>query len=175
MTTLKELPSYEELHKLLSYDGSTGKLYWKPRGIVNWDSIYAGKEAGSLRSIGYVVVKLRHKAYKAHRIIWKMLNGTEPTTIDHIDRNKSNNLVSNLREASHKENMKNKRMAKNNSFGHTGVYWREDNKKWRAVIGLSSKLKHLGNFETFDEAVSARKAAEISYNYSENHGKAMVN
>lgn len=172
---VKELPTTEELCKLLSYDGSTGKLYWKPRGNKRWDSIYAGKEAGSLRPIGYVVVKLSEKAYRAHRLIWKMVYGVDPNSIDHIDMNKSNNLLSNLRQVSHEENMKNKKMAKNNPSGCTGVYWRGDSKKWRAVVGNLNRLVHLGNFDTFDEAVAAREVAKIYYGYSENHGKVMVN
>ena len=79
---------------------------------------------------------------------------------DHINRNTFDNRKSNLRKASVEENARNHTIRKDNTSGVTGVYWRKDKGKWQAGIGLNGKTKHLGVFDTYEEAVEARIKAE---------------
>lgn len=154
------------------YDTNTGKLYWR---VTNSNRAPAGSEVASVRNCGYVCVRLRGRTFLAHRIIWGMMNPENKLQpgeeIDHIDHNRENNLLSNLRKTTRKENSRNLSLARNNTSGVTGVSFDKTRGKWRAEIKVEKKLIHLGRFETIDGAIAARKAAEVKYGFHENHGK----
>lgn len=82
---------------------------------------------------------------------------------DHIDRNTLNNKRSNLRLVSHGDNMRNKRVPRNNRSGFKGVCWHKRAEKWIAQLKLDGKIKHLGYFENLKDAINARKVAESCY------------
>lgn len=86
--------------------------------------------------------------------------------IDHINRVKTDNRWSNLREVSKSCNMRNRSLLKNNKSGITGVRWRCKHKKWIAQAKIGHKHIHLGNFSTKLEAAKARWDAEVEYNFS---------
>lgn len=100
------LPSIEELTHLFEYDDSKGVLIWK-----TWNRrIPKGVEAGSVKSNGYSQIRINGKIYLTHRLIWKIHYKTDPLLeVDHIDHDKLNNRISNLRELSHKDNCLNRR------------------------------------------------------------------
>lgn len=99
-----------------------------------------------------------------HRAIAKRMDlDLTDKEIDHRDRNPLNNLRSNLRAATHKENMKNQSIRSNNSSGIPGVSFHKRANRWQAHIMISGKEKHLGYFKTFEEAKEARIAAEIEH------------
>ena len=90
--------------------------------------------------------------------------------VDHIDGNGLNNRWNNLREVSSQENNMNMRLSSNNTSGVTGVCWATRDKRWIANIKVNRKNKCLGYFTDFNEAVAARKAAEIEHGFHCNHG-----
>lgn len=159
-------------HSLFRYDPETGKLFWKvkpcPKGRV-----YAGDEIGlGQPEHDYIRTCYKRKKYLAHRIIYEMFNGTIPQgmEVDHINRKRRDNRLANLRLVSHKDNMRNMPRLNTNKSGVTGVSFRESTSKWRAVIVVDGVQEFLGSFNIFDEAVAARREAEIKYGFHENHG-----
>lgn len=176
----KPLSSQERLSELLAYDPETGFLTWKPRKLEEfmnlrscnqWNSRYGGKPAlAFVNSEGYCVGHVDKESQKAHRIIWKMQTGIDPVQIDHINGLRADNRWVNLRNVDNTENQKNAVRRKDNTSGVTGVSWYTHERKigkWLAKLGN----KHIGMFDTFEEAVTARKAAEVAYGYHPNHGK----
>ena len=130
----------------------------------------AGAVAGTLNSDGYVHVGIEGKYYKAHRLIWLYHHGEfPPAQLDHVNRNRQDNRIENLRLATQAENLQNKSVYENNTSGYSGVSWNKDCNKWQAQITLCRKQKHLGLFATLEEAVAARKAAKIKYHQFQTH------
>jgi hypothetical protein len=124
-----------------------------------------GDVAGYLNNIGYKVTKVDGKSYLNHRLIWLWHHGYLPEHgLDHIDRNKVNNRIENLREVSHSCNMRNCKIAKNNSSGVTGVSMSRDN-KWYAQIRTPKQNVSLGLYPTLTEAAQARWEAEVKYGF----------
>lgn len=163
----------ETLQALLDYNPQTGLLVWKERTrdpLVSlrehnrWNSRWAGQQAGSITTFGYVAVKIGKAAYKAHRIAWAMHHGEYPPKgefVDHINRDKADNSISNLRLASRSENGINRPNPSNNTSGHKGVtaYPWSKNKPWVAKIGVDNIKHHIGYFATFEEACVAYQVA----------------
>lgn len=118
----------------------------------------------------YLCGRTGGKTYYAHRIIWKWLYGDEPKFIDHINQNRQDNRVENLRAVSKSENCRNTSIGKRNTSGHLGVQWDTRRKCWRAEIKVNKKNIHLGRFTTKEEAVQARKTAEREHGFHPNHG-----
>jgi hypothetical protein len=165
------LPTPEYLHKRLRYEPSTGKLFWKACADMprQWNTRYAGGEVCCTRNTkGYAHFKMDgRKGYLAHRVIWAMVTGKwPPTGTDHIDHDKWNNRIRNLRRADDKTNARNQKLHSTNTSGTMGVVWHARDKRWLARIHQT----HIGSFGTYEEARAARKAAEIKHNYHANHG-----
>lgn len=175
--------SRDELRQLLRYEPETGKLFWRHRGpewfrpddnrANQWNSRCADKEAGYVHPRGYIHVRLPRSAIqlKAHRIIFYMVHGLEPDTIDHIDGDPANNRIENLRAVTQAENAKNCRMWSHNKSGRTGVCWNKYWKKWNAYIIVGKRQISLGSSQSFEECVARREAAERKYGFHENHGR----
>ena len=182
-----ELPTPEELRKLLRYEPDTGKLYWLERSAEFfedgkrsaetacrcWNARHAGKEAFTADDgRGYRTGQIFNCLYLAHRVIWAMVHGAWPADqIDHINGVKDDNRLENLRSVTSGENSRNHPRRADNSSGVTGVTWRPNGSKWTAQISVNDRQVHLGVFIKKDDAVAARKAAEIKYGYHENHGR----
>ena len=159
----------EELDKLFSYNKDTGELLWK----VSKGSIKAGAVAGcTTNSKGYVQILINRKSYKAHRLIWVIMTGTEPVNqIDHIDHNRANNKWNNLREVTRKENMLNLTKKSHNTSGFTGVTYIKRNNKWAATIFYQGKRYHLDYYDDKEDAIKSRMLANIKYGFHPNHGE----
>lgn len=181
----KALPSSDLLNQLLRYDPKTGKLFWKnrpeshfkrERDAGSWNTRYAGSEAfAGVDFCGYRVGAIDQSTYKAHRIIWAMVNGCEPSSqIDHINGDPSDNRIENLRLVDCMANARNQRIRANNTSGIMGVYWKRPLKMWAAQIGSRRNRQHLGYFVKKSDAVAARKKAEVELGFHENHGKAKM-
>lgn len=157
-----------DIKKYLRYDAETGKIFWK---LNKGSSGKAGNEAGGQNN-GYLTIKLNRKSYKAHRIAWLLTYGSWPEDqIDHINGNGLDNRLENLRAVSKGENLRNQKIPKNNTSGTLGVSFDKRYKSYLASIQINGKSKYLGLFKNKEEAIAARAAANIKYNFHENHGR----
>jgi len=176
----------ELVNSILHYNPETGDLKWKPRNeemfrqknrAAQWGKRYAGREAGRVTKTksGYArkIVKLPDgKDYLAHRVIFLIMSGEWPQkTIDHVNRNATDNRWSNLRLIDLCDNSKNLSLSKSNACGFTGVNWRPCRQRWRAQIMINGKHTHLGYFKTMLDAVSCRIRANKDFGFSEGHGR----
>jgi hypothetical protein len=158
------------LKKYLKYSKETGIFTWK--NISKYHIEKNGSIAGFIAKNGYVVIKINGKKYKAHRLAWLYVYGYMPKYgIDHINHNRSDNRIENLRDVSASINSKNRHKHKNNTSGFTGVGFVAKSNRWRARITVDGVVIYLGNFINFHEAVNARKNAEVLYGFHKNHGK----
>lgn len=165
---IRPLPSTECLRDHFTYDRASGDLRWKKRprdqfksarDYKAWNTLYAEKLAGTILSNGYLSVRLFGVRYNAHRVIYKLVTGEDPSeTIDHIDRDPNNNRWANLRVATYAQQQHNQPRQKNNTSGFVGVS--RQHGKWRAEIGVDWKSIHLGSYETKEEAAAVRRLAE---------------
>jgi len=114
---------------------------------------------------------INRKIYYYHRILWIFLKGeiTEGLELDHIDHNKLNNSIENLRLVLHKENSKNKSFHIDNTCGITGVNKHQN--KWQARICVNGEEIYLGIFDNKADAYVRYKSACKKYGFHKNHGK----
>ncbi|TGV26353.1 HNH endonuclease signature motif containing protein [Mesorhizobium sp. M4B.F.Ca.ET.143.01.1.1] len=152
----------EYLRSRLDYDPEAGIFRWKPvPGAIKWNAMRSGNIAGSKNGKGYIYITLDGRAYRAHRLAWLYVFGQMPKfEIDHIDRCRDNNRISNLQDVQSLVNVLNRTVAPSAS-GIDGVRRRQSKTgaKWYAKFGN----KHLGSFDTLDAAIAARKSAVESY------------
>lgn len=149
------------LHELFEY--RDGHLFWKVDRRNN--KIKGTQASRPKKSNGYQEVTINKKKYYSHRLIFMMFNGYWPEQIDHIDGNRSNNLVSNLREANNAQNNRNTKLRVSNTSGFKGVYLHSQNNRFVARITVNYKCISLGCYKTIKEAHEAYKKAA-----SELHG-----
>jgi hypothetical protein len=159
------------LNHLFEYDKETGNLIWKIKPSSRGHHVKAGDIAGTLKSHGYLCVGINYNSYRAHRLIFLMHKGYLPKTIDHINGDKLDNRIENLRAATVGQNQHNRRTNANNTSGYKGVSWNKALKKWTARITLERKIIHLGYFANVEEAAEVvRKAREELHGDFANHG-----
>ena len=153
----------QELHEHVSYNPETGLLYWKTtRGRAK-----AGNIVGSVASDGYIKVQFMGSMYLAHRLAWLMTYGRWPDNeIDHINRDKADNRIANLRDVTAVENMANRALLSSNTSGVSGVIWHNSAGKWQVLVGRNNKRFYLGHYSDKDEA--ARVAEEFRGGFDAN-------
>jgi hypothetical protein len=164
----KKYPSAEHLRQCLRYDN--GKLFWLKRPLEHfankkawtiWNTKFSGKEAGYVRRVegrDRVLVGIKTIQYYRHILIWIMHKDAAPVTeLDHENRDKMDDRIENLREATTSENACNRKRRSDNISGEKGVSWAGPSKKWRAKIYKDGKGIHLG---FFDDVASAKAAYE---------------
>lgn len=163
----------EYLREWFAYDPASGVIFWRKKPRRNTRVGTAAGCARDFNGVRYIGVILKGRNILAHRIAFAVMTGRMPTgEIDHISGNGTDNRWSNLREVSHAENLRNQRMCRNNSSGCMGVSFHKKSAKWRARISFSEGELHLGLFDTKDEAIACRKAAEARFDFHANHGRA---
>ena len=154
--------THERLHKLYEYNPDTGLLM----------SRTYNKSVGYNHN-GYLVVDIDGKHVKIHRIVWMMVHGKWPEPmIDHINGNKKDNRLCNLREVSPKQNQENRTFGFSKSglpkSGYKGVHWNRFTNKWVASIGHNKKVIYLGSFTDPQKASFAyRQAAQKIHTHNE--------
>ncbi len=150
-----------QLKELLHYDPDTGVFTYR----VNRGGQCRGNCAGYLTSQGYIMIQIAHRAYKAHRLVFLYMVGSFPINdTDHINGIKSDNRWSNLRDVTASVNVHNRsKPPTNNNTGVTGVSWSEHHRRWNVRIMVKKRRLSLGYFKNFDDAVKARKDAEIRF------------
>jgi hypothetical protein len=159
----------QELKEQLHYDPNTGIF---TRLVSNCNRVKVGDVAGCVCSTtGYLKIYIHSKPYKAHRLAFLYMTGSFPEhQADHINHNRIDNIWSNLREVTNQENQRNCKLSKNNTSGVVGVYWDIRSKAWVAQIAINRIVKKLGRFKNKQDAITARKEAEIKYGFHKNHG-----
>lgn len=167
------MSDFETLKKWVSYDPVSGKLYWLARpSNPSWSAKYAGKEAFTATQEGYRVGAISNKKVYAHRVAWALHHGREPIgEIDHVNGNRSDNRIKNLREVSRCQNARNMKRYKTNSSGHAGVQWRAQKRRWVVRAYVDGAPRQLGSFKSKAEAIAAAQQIYASIGYHENHGR----
>jgi len=148
--------SPERLRELLHYNPDTGLFTWRKskRGVT------AGRVAGCVGRYGYWTLNIDYKRYAAHRVAWLYVYGVWPVEcIDHINRLRTDNRISNLREATPAQNRQNLCLSAKNKSGTRGVSFDRINGNWRASISVGGKAKNLGRFASKSDAASAYAVA----------------
>ena len=156
------------LRSVLNYNQDTGVFTWKVRPSAR---TFAGDTAGNITSGGYWEIKFRKKSHLAHRLAWLYVHGAWPLeTIDHINGDRLDNRLANLRDVTIGKNGQNKYRAKRtNGTGFLGVRTTDKRKNgFRAVIKFDGKTKNLGSFDTPEKAHEAYMAAKAKYHISQN-------
>lgn len=130
-----------------------GSLFFKKKqGLI---------EAGTIHHTGYRAIIFKRKWYLAHRLVWLYHHGFLPPMLDHIDGDKLNNHIDNLRVATPVQNQQNKRISKNNKTGVKGISICPKTKKWKCQITVNKKIIYLGVYDDFGEAVNVINDARI--------------
>ena len=149
------------LHTIFDY--KDGNLYWKER---RGGKIVEGSKAGGYNPSGYFNVEINYVKYRLHRIIFMWHHGYLPKEVDHINGNKLDNRIENLRAATKSQNLRNTGIRKTNSSGYKNVTWRKDNKTWAVALRYNGKPLHIGFFKDLELAGLVAEEARNKY-----HGK----
>lgn len=152
---MNDLLTAERLRELLSYDCDTGEFRWR-KSTTN--SVRVGAAAGRSGPKGYRLIKIDCRTWLAHRLAWLYVHGRWPASqIDHINGDKADNRLANLREATAAENQHNKfrAQANNRTSGLLGVCWHKRDRRWVAQIKVGGKVRHIGLFATPEAAHDA--------------------
>ena len=171
-----------DLARLLRYDSETGKLFWLPRSedmfavrgsrsaagsCSQWNRRYAGREAFTALTHGYLHGNLFNIRVRAHRVAFCLYHGKWPEVVDHINGDRADNRICNLREVTTAINNRNMAKPSNNTSGVAGVAWDKSRQKWLVRVSRKS----LGRFDRFEDAVAARGLALRNHSYHPNHGR----
>lgn len=128
-----------------------GDLIWK----VKKGRARVGDKVNGLSLNGYKRVGIDGKVYLVHRIIYAMFNNDFPERIDHIDNNRSNNRIDNLRPSTARENGWNALISTSNKSGVKGVSWHKKSSKWQAHLRTMLGNEYVGLFTSLDDAKTA--------------------
>jgi len=172
------------LRLLIKYDPALGVLEWRERSIdwfyhtmrpanscAAWNARFAGLPAlATLDRAGYRRGKIYDRDYFAHRVGFAIYHGFWPKMVDHINGDRGDNRIANLRESDALANGRNMARSSRNASGVVGVTWCPLKGKWRARIKLCGKDFSLGNFDNFEDAVAARRGAEVAHGFDPLHG-----
>lgn len=150
-------PSYEDVAKILDYNPKTGKFFRRintsPNGRIGEVNGYITKQ--KYRKTSVCGIQLYD-----HQLAWLLFYLKWPEKqIDHINGNRQDNRILNLREVTVSQNALNRSYQANSKTKHKCVHWKSDKKKYRVKIGIGGKYHHIGYFKSLDEAIKARDKA----------------
>jgi hypothetical protein len=149
--------------QFVRYEPETGNFYWL---VSRGRGVKIGDRAGHFNGNGYWMLNFKMVKVLAHRVAWFLHYGDLPECqIDHINRDRSDNRICNLRLAlnNDSDNRQNQKTRADNTSGVPGVVWSKRKNKWFVRIHSGGKQICLGYFESFEDAVAARKAGEQKY------------
>lgn len=156
---MKTEATAERVRSLLNYDPATGQFTWN---VSNSNRAPVGSIAGGVRGDGYWRIRVDGHLYAAHRLAWLYVHGSWPNEdIDHIDGDRLNNRISNLREATRSQNLANMRPSSKSKSGLKGAAWNARKQRWMARIKVEGCEHFLGYFKTPEEAHAAYAEAAI--------------
>lgn len=162
------------VREYLEYSPDTGVFRWA-RDVGC--RIKKGQIAGSVGSQGYIDITAAGHRFLGHRLAWLIHYGSMPLgMIDHINGNRSDNRIANLRDATSSENSRNAKTLYNNASGVKGVWWNKLIRKWEATIRVHGETITVGRFDLISDAESAIRAArdELHGEFA-NHGNGKTN
>lgn len=186
MRTRQALEGFEQaIRDRLDYAPETGTLTWREpkrewfatlNAFTSWRTRWGGKESGKIRRDGYRAVRLtvdgNGMSFLAHRVAWFITYGEWPRgQIDHMNGDRADNRLCNLRAVSQHENLLNMKCPADSKTGVPGVTWSKHAKRWLVRVNIDKRTKNLGYYLNFEEAVAARRSAEQKHGYYKNHGK----
>lgn len=138
----------QELHSMFAYVYETGKLIHL-RTVQGGKQ--AGQEAGSPHNMGYLQIMINRRKYLIHRLIWMYVYGEWPSQIDHINGNRSDNRIENLRTCTYSQNHGNRRIGKNNTSGAKGIFLNKKDNLWSVYVACQYK----GCYKNKEDAIKA--------------------
>ena len=163
-----------ELRSRVIYNLENGQFTWLHCNSCRpcWNSQFAGKRAlCAPHSNGYLLGSIANQKLFAHRAAWALHHGQWPDgEIDHINHDKTDNRIANLRVVQRTQNAMNLSKSRRNLSGVTGVFKHTQTGRWQAQIRIGRRSIHLGSFESFYDAVAARRKAEEQHGFHQNHG-----
>lgn len=169
------------LRELLQYDPETGVLVWRARNSgskqdKNFNARFLGKPALTANvGNGYLHGEIVGHRVLAHRVVWAFVHGEWPDgQIDHINGDRADNRIANLRVVTAAGNAQNLALRLSNKSGAHGVTFCKRRSKWRARVNVFGSERHLGEFRNIEDAIRARKLAEQALGYHPNHGGRVV-
>jgi hypothetical protein len=157
MATQNSTLTQDQANDLFEY--KNGNLYWK----IAKGPAKIGSKVGCFDKDGYKVTTVNYKNYKVHRLIFLMHYGFFPIQVDHINGDKADNSIENLRGATPSLNECNKTIQKNNTSGAKGVSWKKDRKKWDVRVQINRKNYRIGYFEDLELATLVAEMAREKY------------
>jgi hypothetical protein len=145
-------------YETINYDAVTGEFTW----AVARKGVRAGAKAGTVRGDGYLQIKVGKRAIRAHRLAWFLGHGVWPDgEIDHINGDRLDNRLCNLRVVDRAGNSQNRMSAhKDSSHGFLGATWNRQHRKWQAKLMARGVRHHLGYFSTPEAAHAAYMEAK---------------
>ena len=152
-------PSTEKLKEMFDYHVD-GYLVWKIKPAFR---VKIGDKAGSVNSQGYYQISSNGSKFKVHRLVWLWHGYELDDEIDHIDGNKSNNKIKNLRAVKKSQNQWNAKIRKDSTSGVKGVLWHKRDCKWAASIRFHNKVKSLGYYDDLELAELVVQEARSLY------------
>lgn len=173
----------EYLNECFNINFQSGEIYWKERPrkhfttdvkFNNWNKRFSGKVATRDTKCPYIRVMLDGKYHTAHKIIticYYADSEVAGCVVDHFNKNKKDNRISNLRICKQTENMKNLKLYDNNSSGISGVSFIQASSTWLVEISNGGRENRIRKyFKDLFEACCARKSLELKYDYAKGHG-----
>jgi hypothetical protein len=151
----------EYLHQVFEY--KDGHLYYKQ---ITGQRSKIGQRVGFLAKTGYFSTSIKKRSFLIHRLIFLMFYGYLPKQVDHINSNRADNTIENLREADNTTNQWNVKIQKNNTSGYKNVNWVKKDKRYKVEITVNKTKKYLGYFADLELAVLVAHEARDLY-----HGK----
>jgi hypothetical protein len=150
----------ERLKAVVRFEPEIGEFYWLTNSP--WRVGVIGERAGSVRVDGYRSITIDRVKYLEHRLAWFYQYGIFPKQLDHINRNRTDNRIVNLREATAEQNRANRGAVKSIS-GLKGAHWNKEAKRWVSKIERNGNATYLGSFNTAEEAHAAHCKAAKEY------------
>lgn len=154
----------EYARERLAYCALSGTLRWRRRDDVvpQWNTRYAGTNAGTFDGKKYLSVRLDGRRYQAHRLAWLIFHGETPEEVDHVNNDGTDNRIANLRAATRRQNMWNRSVRRDSVHGVKGVT--QNGKRFSAKCYVDGRDHYLGTFDTAEEAGAAyRQFAEQAH------------
>jgi len=167
---------------MVNYDPRTGFMKWNAKqkdakDSARWNARYADKECGTIDEKGYrrILFRLETGAavkIRAHRLAWFIAHGDMPSgEIDHINQDKLDNRLANLRDVPKEINQRNGTRKRNNTSGVPGVTWHKQHKKWYAQANILGVHYSIGLFDDLTEAGNATREFRAKHGFTDNHGR----